>query len=68
MNIFDKALESIAPVTSLKRAYARKQLKVINGTGSGYGMHGANGSKKQLKKWFYHSKSAKYDIELNTQE
>lgn len=68
MNVLDKVLSTIAPGIALKRAYSRKQLDVINGTGYGYGNYGANSSRKAQRHWFWQSRSPKEDIDLNVDE
>lgn len=64
MNILAK----IAPGMAVKRAMARKQLEVVNSTGYGYGNYGANSSRKAQKAWFWQSRSAKEDLDLNHDE
>lgn len=68
MNLFDKALTTIAPGMALKRAVARKQIEVVNGTGYGYGNYGANSNRKAQKRWFWQSRSPKEDLDLNHDE
>ena len=48
MNILDKIIAAVAPVHGMKRAAARKALKVVN---SGYGNYGANLTKKTMRGW-----------------
>ena len=62
MNIFDKAIETVAPVHALKRAAARKTLSVIN---SGYGDGGASHTKKSMRGFTATSKSPLQDIDAN---
>ena len=62
MNMLDKVIAAVAPVHGMKRAAARKALKVVN---SGYGNYGANLTKKTMRGWRYHGGSAKEDIEDN---
>lgn len=62
MNIIDKALAAISPVQALKRADARRKLKVLN---EGYGNHGASTKKKSMLGWLSRSASAVEDIEYN---
>ena len=68
MNLFDRALSTVAPGMALKRAVARKKLDVINGTGYGYGNYGANSNRKAQKRWFWQSRSPKEDLDLNHDE
>ena len=60
MNIIDKAIGAISPEKGLKRAFARRQLEVLN---SGYGEHGANSRKKSLLSFTAPGGSAKEDID-----
>ncbi len=62
MNMLDKVIAAVAPVYGMKRAAARKALKVVD---SGYGNYGANLTKKTMRGWRYHGGSAKEDIEDN---
>ena len=62
MNIFDKAIEAIAPVHAVKRMAARNTLKILN---SGYGDGGASYSKNSLRGFTAKSLSPIYDIEAN---
>ncbi len=62
MNLFDKAIEVVAPNTALKRLHARKKLEIIN---TGYSNYGASRSKKSLIGWIFKGGSAKEDIEDN---
>lgn len=62
MNIFDKAIETIAPVHAVKRMAARKTLKVLN---TGYSDGGASYSKNSLKGFTARSSSPLYDIDAN---
>lgn len=62
MNILDKAIAAISPITGAKRAAARQAIKVIN---SGYGNYGASHSKNSMKGWNYRGGDSKKDIEDN---
>lgn len=65
MNIADKVISLISPTTALKRVAARTRLNAINsfnGSGSGYGRHGASYAKKSLIGWLTSGKSADEDI------
>ena len=60
MNFFDKAITAISPEKALKREVARQRLGMIN---SGYGNHGANGTKKSVIGWTHGGGSHREDIE-----
>ncbi len=62
MNILEKAIAFVAPEAALRRAGARKRMKIMN---SGYGNYGASHSKKSLLGWIYGGGSAHEDIQLN---
>lgn len=62
MNLIDKAFETFAPVHAVKRAAARKTLKVLN---TGYSDGGASHTKNALKGFTAKSTSPVYDIEAN---
>ena len=62
MNIFDRIINAVAPVSGLKRAAARRALTVIN---SGYGNHGASQNKNSLRGWTADGGSATEDIQNN---
>jgi len=62
LNIFDIAVAAISPAAGVKRAVARKHLRIMN---SGYGNHGASHTKKSMLGWLYRGGSAKEDIEDN---
>ena len=62
MNIFDKAVEVIAPVHAVKRKAARNTLSILN---SGYGDGGASHSKNSMRGFTGKSLSPLYDIDSN---
>ncbi|EGW39172.1 phage portal protein [Desulfosporosinus sp. OT] len=62
MNIFDRAIEAVAPVTALKRMAARKTMQVLN---YGYSEGGASGQKKSMRGWRTNATSPKDDIDSN---
>jgi len=62
LNILEKAIAAVSPTTGLKRAAARKRLKIIN---SGYSNYGASHTKKSMLGWYSSGGSAKEDIEDN---
>lgn len=62
MNIFDKAIEAIAPIRAAKRAAARQTLKILN---SGYGDGGASYTKSSLRGFTAKSLNPLYDIDAN---
>lgn len=64
MNVFERAIAAVSPMTALKRQQARAGLQILN---SGYGNHGANHNKKSLLGWTYGGGSHKEDIEDNLQ-
>ena len=59
MNILDKFIETVAPVSALKRTAARKRIKILN---SGYSEYGASRIKKSLIGWLFGGGSADEDI------
>lgn len=61
-NIFDKAIEAVAPTAALKRKAARRALAVLD---SGYGNYGANLAKRSMVGWMFGGGDAKADIEDN---
>lgn len=62
MNVLERAIAAVAPQTAMKRAAARRKLKIID---SGYGNYGASRTKKSLIGWIYGGGSAHEDIEEN---
>ena len=62
MNIFDKIVESVAPVHAVKRLAARNTLRILN---SGYGDGGASHTKSALRGFTAKSTSPLYDIDAN---
>ncbi len=60
MNLIDRAIYALSPEKALKREVARKKMDMIN---SGYGNHGANGSKKSMIGWTHGGGSHREDIE-----
>lgn len=62
MNALDKTIAFFSPQRGLKRADARRKIKVVN---DGYGNHGASTTKKSLKGWFSRAGSPIEDIEYN---
>lgn len=65
MNFIDKAIGFFDPERALNREVARAKLKVFNsynGSGSGYGRHGASYGKKSLVSWLTNGKDADADI------
>ncbi len=60
MNFIDRAIEVVAPVTALRRAAARKTMKVLN---YGYGDGGASHEKKSMKGWRATANSPQEDID-----
>ena len=48
--MIDRAIETVAPETGLKRAAARHKMQILN---SGYGNYGASTFKKSLAGWMY---------------
>ena len=64
MNIFDKVINSIAPIHGVKRTAARKTLQVLN---SGYGDGGASYQKRSLRGFTATSRSPQEDIDANLQ-
>ncbi len=62
MNVLERVIAAVAPQTAMKRAAARRKLKIID---SGYGNYGASRTKKSLIGWIYGSGSAHEDIEEN---
>lgn len=62
MNIFDRAIEAVAPIHGLRRAAARKTMQVLN---FGYGEGGASHAKKSMKGWQSWPAGPKEDIDLN---
>lgn len=63
MKLIDKAIESIAPSSALKRQVARQKLSMIKNTG--YSHHGANKTKKSMRGWLFGGGSTKEDIDDN---
>ncbi len=62
MNFIDWAIEIVAPVTALRRAAARKTMKVLN---YGYGDGGASHEKKSMKGWRATANNPQEDIDWN---
>jgi len=62
MNIFDRAISAVAPVTALKRMAARKTIEILN---YGYSEGGASGQKKSMRGWRANATSPKDDIDSN---
>lgn len=62
MNIIDRAVLAVAPVSAAKRMAARQAIRFLN---SGYGNYGANLTKKGMRGWLFYGGSAKEDIEDN---
>ena len=62
MNVIDKIVAYVSPVSGVKRLAARKTLKILN---SGYSEGGASVSKKTMKGWNAYSASPDEDIDLN---
>ena len=60
--MIDRAIETVAPETGLKRAAARHKMQILN---SGYGNYGASTFKKSLAGWMYAGGSHREDIEDN---
>lgn len=66
MNILDKAIEKISPITAYKREYARAKLSFWREfRNSGYDQSGASKEKKALKGWNSLSRSPTEDINNN---
>lgn len=65
VNLLDRVISTFSPEQGLKREVARRKLSILN---SGYGNHGANGTKKSVIGWTYGGGSHREDIEehLNT--
>ena len=62
MNIFDRVINSVAPIHGVKRIAARQAMKVMN---SGYSDAGASYTKRSLKGFTATSKSPQEDIDAN---
>lgn len=65
MNLIEKTIFYISPEKALKRETARRKLDFLNsfnGSGSGYGKHGASYAKKSLIGWLTRGLSADEDI------
>lgn len=62
MNIFDRAIEVVAPGLAVKRMAARNTLRILN---SGYGDGGASYTKSALRGFTARSSSPLYDIDAN---
>lgn len=73
MNILDKMIETVAPISAVKRMKARGKIETYNALldnfekimNSGYSNGGASRRKRFAKQWKYESGSAKRDIEEN---
>lgn len=66
MNIFDKLVEFINPVSALNRENARHKLDIVKTIkNSGYDESGANRNKNSMKGWTANSKSPQEDIDKN---
>lgn len=66
MNVIDKAVCLINPVTGLKREHARMTLQAIQSIkNSGYSHSGASRSKKSMVGWVHESLSPAEDIDYN---
>lgn len=62
LNVFDKAIEILAPKSALKRMEARQRINILN---SGYSNYGASTTKKSMIGWSYGGGSAREDIQDN---
>ncbi len=62
MNFIDRAIEVVAPVTALRRAAARRTMKVLN---YGYGDGGASHEKKSMRGWRATANNPQEDIDWN---
>lgn len=65
MNLSDKIISFVSPEVALKRVTARNKLNAVNsfnGSGTGYGRHGASYGKKSLLGWLSGGASADEDI------
>lgn len=62
INIFDKAIEVLAPQVAVKRSYARHKMNVMN---SGYSNYGASQDRKASKGWRWWGGGPKEDIDDN---
>lgn len=62
MNIFDRAVSAVSPVTALRRMAARETMRILN---YGYSEGGASGQKKSMRGWRTNATSPKDDIDAN---
>jgi len=60
LNLLEKAIAAVSPITGMKRAAARRSLEIMN---SGYGNYGASRSKNSMQGWNYSGGNSKRDIE-----
>lgn len=60
-NLIDKAVEYVNPIAGVRRAFARKVLRIRN---SGYGSGGASTARTSMSKWIASSGNARSDIEV----